>query len=51
MAPDGGDATADEPWQQRLLDSEWLLAVAAIIFFALSYVVWGLIDIFGTPPG
>lgn len=30
------------PWQQELLDSIWLLALAAVLFFTLSYVVWGI---------
>lgn len=42
------------PWQQQLYDSIWLLAGAAIVFFVLSYMVWGLVDILtissgGTP--
>lgn len=41
----------DVPWPQQLLDSEWVLALAAILFFMLSYVVWGLIDILSIPAG
>ncbi|MDY7083176.1 MAG: hypothetical protein SXQ77_12415 [Halobacteria archaeon] len=41
----------DIPWQQRLYERVWLLAAAAIVFFTLSYVVWGLIDIFTVPAG
>ena len=43
---DSGD---DVPWQQELLDSEWLLAGAALLFFVLSYVVWGLVDLLAVP--
>lgn len=37
------------PTLQRVYDSIWLLALAAIIFFALSYVAWGMIDILSVP--
>lgn len=40
---DDGDGSV--PWQQQLLDSIWLLAGAALLFFTLSYVVWGLVDL------
>jgi uncharacterized BrkB/YihY/UPF0761 family membrane protein len=39
----------DVPWQQRLMDSTWLLAGAALLFFTLSYVVWGPVDIVSVP--
>lgn len=39
------------PWQQRVMDSVWMLALAAVIFFFLSYVVWGLIDLLGVRTG
>ena len=39
------------PWQQQLYDSVWLLAGAAIVFFVLSYMVWGLVDILTIPTG
>lgn len=37
--------TEQAPWPQQLYDSIWLLAGAALLFFTLSYVVWGLIDL------
>ena len=44
--------TDDEiPFMQRLYDKVWLLAAAALLFFALSYVAWGLIDIYTVPAG
>lgn len=43
--------TGRPPWQQQLLDSIWLLAGAAIVFFTMSYVVWGLVDLLTIPPG
>ena len=49
-----GSDTADDrdiPWQQKLYDSIWWLAGAAIVFWVLSYIVWGLIDINSVPPG
>lgn len=41
----------DRPWPQQLYDSIWLLAGAAFLFFVLSYVVWGLVDILTVPTG
>lgn len=45
------EAASEAPWQQQLLDSEWLLAGAAILFFALSYIVLGLVDLLTVPSG
>ena len=42
---------ADEPWPQQLLESPWLLAGAALLFFTLSYVVWGPIDLVSIASG
>lgn len=39
------------PWQIELYDSIWLLAGGAIVFFVLSYIVWGLVDILTIPAG
>ncbi|GAB3027849.1 hypothetical protein [Natronobiforma cellulositropha] len=39
------------PFMQRLYNRVWLLALLALLFFALSYVVWGLIDIYSVPVG
>jgi hypothetical protein len=36
---------------QRVYDRIWLLAAAALLFWALSYVVWGLADVFSVPAG
>lgn len=41
----------DPPIAQQLLDSEWLLALAAVLFFTLSYIVWGLVDLLSVPAG
>ena len=52
MSHGNGAAEADEePWPQQLYDSIWLLAGAAFLFFVLSYVVWGLVDILTVPTG
>lgn len=45
------DSDSRPPWPQQLCDSIWLLAGAAILFFVLSYVVWGLVDILTIPAG
>lgn len=37
------------PFMQRLYNRIWLLAAAAMVFFALSYVGWGLFDILSIP--
>lgn len=41
----------DAPWPQQLLDSIWLLAMAAVLYWVLFYVMWGLIDILSVPTG
>jgi len=40
----------DVPWPQRLFNSVWVLALAAMLYFFLSYVLWGLIDLANTGP-
>lgn len=50
--PSGENTAGTElPWQQQLLDSVWLLALAALLFFTLSYIVLGLIDLMTIPMG
>lgn len=34
---------------QRLYNRIWLLAAAAIVFFAVVYLGWGLLDILSVP--
>jgi hypothetical protein len=52
---DGSDmASTDQdevPLLQRVYDRIWLLALAALLFWALTYVVWGLMDVFSVPAG
>ncbi|MCP4297533.1 MAG: hypothetical protein GY786_18195 [Proteobacteria bacterium] len=35
---------------QNFLDNIWILTAIGIGFPTVSYLVWGLIDILGTPP-
>lgn len=42
---------ADAPLLKRLYDRIWLLALLALVWWALSYVGWGLVDIFSVPAG
>lgn len=44
-SPDPGTA----PLPQRVYDRIWWLALAAMAFFAASYVAWGLADILTLP--
>lgn len=46
-----GQDRADVPWPQQLLESPWLLAGAALLFFTLSYIVWGLVDLMAIAGG
>jgi len=39
----------DIPVMQRLYNRIWLLAAAALLFFAVVYVGWGLMDILSVP--
>jgi hypothetical protein len=48
MAPTSHD---EPPVWQRLYDRVWLLASAALLFWALTYVAWGLVEIFSVPAG
>jgi len=41
----------DVPWIQKLYDRIWLIGLAALLFFFLAYVVWGVIDIIMVPEG
>jgi len=45
------DDATDVPWLQRLFDSIWVLALAAILYWVLSYVVWGIVDILSVSGG
>jgi len=51
MATNTGEESAEVPWPQQLLDSIWLLALAAILYWVLAYVVWGIVDILSVPMG
>lgn len=48
------DETKDEgraPVLQRLYESIWLWAAVAVLFWILSYVVWGFVDLTIIPGG
>lgn len=48
----GGDGSGSSiPWQQRFYQNIWLWALAAILFWFLSYVVWGWVDLMLLPDG
>lgn len=47
--PTGNETGAS--WPQRVLDSIWVLALAAILYWMLSYVVWGIVDVLTVPGG
>lgn len=51
MVEESSERGESPPWQQQLLDSIWLLALAAIVYWMLSYVVWGVVDILTVPLG
>jgi hypothetical protein len=44
-------ADDDIPVIQQIFDSIWLLAGVAIVFFVLSYIVWGMVDLLTIPMG
>ena len=39
----------DVPVMQQLYNRIWLLALAGLLFFFVTYVGWGLIDILSVP--
>jgi len=45
------ESNEEIPWIQRLYDRIWLIAIAALVFFAVSYVGWGLAEVVLTPEG
>ena len=53
-APDVGTVQEDyedqnAPVFQQLYNRVWLIALAGTLFFALTYVGWGLIDVLSAP--
>lgn len=51
--PDANERAEEDhaPWPQRLYESIWLWAGVAVLFWLLSYVVWGFVDLIGLPGG
>lgn len=41
--------SGDIPTMQRLYNRVWLLAAAAMVFFLVAYVGWGLLDLLSLP--
>jgi hypothetical protein len=39
------ESTAEVPTMQRLYNRIWTLAAVALVFFTLSYVVWGILTV------
>lgn len=50
-APEPETPDEDIPVIQKIFDSIWLLAGVAIVFFVLSYIVWGMVDLLTIPMG
>ena len=46
-----GGTETDPPMMQRLYNRIWLIALLAVLFWALSYVLWGYVDVFTIPAG
>jgi len=40
---------ADPPMMQRIYDRIWLLALAAVLFWLVTYLLWGFLDILSIP--
>ena len=38
-------------WQETLYENVWLWAFVAVLFWFLSYVVWGFVDLMLIPGG
>lgn len=43
--------TDNVPLMQRLYNRIWLIAAAAMLFFIVVYVGWGIMDILSVPMG
>lgn len=41
----------DPSFIKRAYDRIWLLAVVAFVFWLVTYLIWGLLDIFTVPVG
>lgn len=44
------DGSGDVPLGQRIYDSPFLLLVAGLLVMAISYTLWGLVEILTLPP-
>jgi hypothetical protein len=43
------EISGGKPLMQRLYDKIWLLAVVAFLFWLVTYIIWGYLDIFSVP--
>jgi hypothetical protein len=43
------EISGDVPLMQRLYDKIWLLAVLAFLFWLVTYILWGDLDVFSIP--
>ena len=52
-APPGSteDPDAPVPWQQRFYQNIWVWAGAALLFWLVSYVIWGSVELLILPEG
>lgn len=48
---DRPDQDESIPWPQQLYESIWVWAGVAILFWVLSYLVWGFVDLMSIPAG
>jgi len=39
------------PWQQRFYQNIWVWAGAALLFWLVSYVIWGSVELLILPEG
>lgn len=51
MTDDQARNDLNVPWTQRLYESIWVWAAVAILFWVLSYLIWGFIDLISIPAG
>lgn len=46
-----GEEEERPPWQETIYENVWLWAGVAVLFWFLSYVVWGFVDLALIPGG
>lgn len=48
---DAPDRDESAPWAQHFYESIWVWAAVAILFWVLSYLIWGVVDLISIPAG